>query len=75
MKIHWLSTYHYADGEVGEVFEYTIHFKSLRGKLCCSQVQYIEVNCDLCSNKTPEKTLNASILLVWCYPSVRQPLP
>ena len=32
MKIHSLSTHHYADGGVGEVFESTKHFWSFRGK-------------------------------------------
>ena len=40
MKIHSLSTHHYDDGGVGKVFESTKHFWSLRGKQCCSQIQY-----------------------------------
>ena len=40
MRIHSLSTRHYADGGVCEVLESTKHFWSLRGKLCCSQIQY-----------------------------------
>ena len=38
MTIHSLSTHHYVDGGVGEVFESTKHFCSLRGKLCCSKM-------------------------------------
>ena len=38
MKMNSSSTYHYADGRVGEVFESTKHFRSLRGKQRCSQI-------------------------------------
>ena len=41
MKLHSLSSHHYADGGVGEVFESTKHIWSLRGKHCCSRIQYI----------------------------------
>ena len=40
MEIHSLSTHHYADGGVGEVFESTKHFRSLRGKQCSRKIQY-----------------------------------
>ena len=33
LKIHSLSSHHYADGGAGEVFKSTKHFWSLRGKL------------------------------------------
>ena len=33
MKIQSISSHHYADGGVGEVFESTRHFWSFRGKL------------------------------------------
>ena len=43
IKIHSLSTHHYADGGGGggggEGFEFTKHFWSLRGKQCCSRIQ------------------------------------
>ena len=39
-KMYSLSTHPYADGGVGEVFESTKHFWSLRGKQQCSQIQY-----------------------------------
>ena len=32
MKMYLLSTHHYADGGVGELFESTKHFRSFRGK-------------------------------------------
>ena len=38
--IQSLSTHHYPDGRVGEVFESTKQFGSLRGKQCCNQIQY-----------------------------------
>ena len=40
MKIHSLPSHHYADGGVGEVFKSTKHLWSIRGKFCCSRIQY-----------------------------------
>ena len=40
MKSYSLSTHHYADGGVGEVFESTKHLRSSRGEQCFSQIQY-----------------------------------
>ena len=39
MNIHKLSTHHYANGGVGEVFEFTRHFWSFRVQQCSSQIQ------------------------------------
>ena len=37
LKIPSLSTHHYADGGVGEVFESIKHFRSFRCKQCLAQ--------------------------------------
>ena len=72
MKVHSLSTRHYADGGVGEVFESTKHFRSLMGKQRCSQISTIDEKDDQFVEKQQKKTYNNSILPVWCHPSVRK---
>ena len=58
--MHSLSTHHYADGGVGEVFVSTKHSWSFWGKLYCSQIQYNWSKRDnfFRRNKTTEKTRN-----------------
>ena len=46
MYLHSLSTYHYADRGVGEVFDSTKHFRSLRSKLIATESNRIEVTDD-----------------------------
>ena len=65
MKVHSLSTHHFADGGVGEVFDSTKYFR--RGKQCFSQSDPF-FRC----NKTERK--GASTLLMRCHPSVRKPI-
>ena len=65
IEMHSLSTQHYADGKVGEVFESTKHFWSLRGKLC---INTIEVTSDsfFRRNKTTEKQHNMPPYCLCC---------
>ena len=68
MKIHPLAAHHYTGGGLGDVFESTKHFRSVRGKQHFSQG-----NLFFRRHKTAVKTQHASILLMWCHTSVHKP--
>ena len=58
---------------VGDLFESTKHFWSLKVNFVAAESDTIEITGDFTRYKTTEKPSHASILLVWCHPSVCKP--
>ena len=76
IKIHSLSTHHYANGALGEVYEYeSQNTFVVSGANCIAAIQYNWSKwwTTLNRRKQQKKHENVSILLLRCHPSVLKP--